>query len=181
MLRRRPVPRNAGAVSVLRRRVTRCSRGGGLALGGLAVLVAGCSGGTLEVAPASPPDRGEARACVSLSDALPDRLVGLERRPVTPPRRGTAAWGDPPIELRCGVGVPRGFDAIATCQITNGVAWFIPDEQITGKPEEITMTTIGRSPGVEVRLPADYFPPAAAMVQLAPALKQRTTLVSRCG
>jgi hypothetical protein len=166
MRRRRPVPRNAGAVACL---------------GAVALLAAGCSGWTVEVRPAPDLEGTAAEACATLSEALPDELVGVERRPVAPTRSGTAAWGDPPIVLRCGVGVPAAFDAVATCQITNGVAWFIPDEQITGEPEDITMTTIGRSPGVEVRLPADYFPPAAAMVQLAPALKESTRKVSRCG
>ena len=46
-----------------------------------------------------------------------------------------AAWGDPAIVLRCGVGEPASFDQFSTCQIVNGVAWYIPDEQITsGRP-----------------------------------------------
>ena len=83
--------------------------------------------------------------------------------------------------LRCGVAEPAGFDRLSSCQITNGVAWFIPEELITGRPEAIVMTTIGRSPGVEVRLPVESFPPASAMVTLADAIKQSTRKVERCG
>ena len=83
-----------------------------------------------------------------------------------------------PATDRCG---QADFDALSTCQITNGVAWFIPNEQITGQPVEVLMTTIGRSPGVEVRLPADYFPPATAMVDLASSVKAHTERVGRCG
>ncbi len=83
--------------------------------------------------------------------------------------------------LRCGVARPTDFDALSSCQITNGVAWFIPDEQITGRAGDIVMTTIGREPGVEVAIPADYFPPAGTMVDVAGPLKEHTERVERCG
>ena len=92
-----------------------------------------------------------------------------------------AAWGASPVVLRCGVQEPGTFDEYSSCQITNGVAWFIPEEQITGDPVDITMTTIGRSPVVEVRLPAEHFPPANAMVDLARAIKQTTRKTATCG
>ncbi len=49
--------------------------------------------------------------------------------------------------------MPEEFDDFATCHETNGVGWFIPDEQVTGSPEPITMTTIGRDVNIEVALP----------------------------
>ncbi|MGN6577662.1 MAG: DUF3515 domain-containing protein [Nocardioides sp.] len=169
MPRQRPVRANAGVVACL---------------GVLGLLVAGCGGGAVEVADAAGPGdlaAREARGCASLLDALPDVLDGLQRRHVEPSDAYAAAWGDPAVVLRCGVGRPKGFNAVSSCQITNGVAWFIPDSQITGQPEAITMTTIGRSPGVEVRLPIESFPPAGAMVDLAGPLKQTTRKVERCG
>jgi hypothetical protein len=124
----------------------------------------------------------EAAACERLVDALPGTVADEERQEVEDSASATAAaWGDPAIVLRCGVGEPASFDQFSTCQIVNGVAWYIPDEQITGSAADITMTTIGRKPGVEVAIPADYFPPAATMVDLAPALKQHTKRVERCG
>ena len=99
------------------------------------------------------------------------------------PRDGRygAAWGDPAILLRCGVGRPASFDELSSCQITNDVAWYIPEEQIVGGPVDIVMTTIGRSVDVEVRLPAEYFPPANAMVDLADAVTESTTETEPCG
>jgi hypothetical protein len=43
-------------------------------------------------------------ACAALIASLPDELdTGVRRRPVTGDDTRTAAWGDPPITLRCGV------------------------------------------------------------------------------
>ena len=122
----------------------------------------------------------DARACAALLRALPDRVADQTQRTVDPGRGYAAAWGDPAIELRCGVPKPAGFDRFATCQEANGVGWFIPEEQQTGRPTAITMTTIGRALNVEVRIPADYFPPPATMVDLAPALKRTIREVRPC-
>jgi hypothetical protein len=129
----------------------------------------------------APAVRGaDARACAALVDALPDRVADLPRVDSDPGKGYGAAWGDPAVELRCGVPRPAGLDAFATCQTTNGVDWFIPESQQTGRPEDITMTTVGRSVNLEVRIPSAYFPPAAAMVDLAPAVKRTTRSVRPC-
>ncbi len=122
----------------------------------------------------------DARACSSLVARLPSHVDGQPRRKVAPARGSSAAWGDPPIVLRCGVPRPRGLDRFATCQEANGVGWWIPEKQITGRPTDITMTTVGRAQYVQVRLPVDYFPPAAAMADLAPAIKATVRLVRPC-
>lgn len=168
MPRRRPVLRNAGVVACL---------------AALTVL-AGCSSdGAVEVDGVTEGDlsAADAASCARLRDALPEVVDGLARRPVEPEGSYAAAWGTSPVVLRCGVEEPEAFDEYSSCQITNGVPWFIPDEQITGEPVDITMTTVGRSPVVEVRLPAEHFPPANAMVDLAPAIKQTTRKTSTCG
>jgi len=153
MLRRRPVLRNAGAVLFL------C----------LGLTTAGCSPGPVEFDP--PAVRGtDASACRRLVDALPSSVSEQQRRDVEPEEGYGAAWGDPAIVLRCGVGRPAGFDDFSTCQVTDGVGWFIPERQITGQAVDVLMTTVDREPAVEVRIPADYFPPAATMVDLAPAI-----------
>jgi hypothetical protein len=148
----------------------------------VAVLLAGgCSGaspGTLRVdAPAlTGPDR---RTCAALVDALPDRVADQSARAV----EGTgyaAAWGDPAIELRCGVPRPAGFGDFAQCQNANGVDWYIPDSQLDGEPTDITMTVVGRATYVEVRLPETYWPPVNAMVDLADAVKGTDRKVRPC-
>jgi Protein of unknown function (DUF3515) len=162
MPRRRPVLTNPGAVACL------------------VLWVSACAPGPVEVAA---PEQSEptTRACEELVDALPDEVDGVERREVEPDTGTTAGWGDPAIVLHCGVPEPPGFNELSACQITNGVAWWIPDEQITGQAVDIVMTTIGRSPGVEVSIPAEHFPPAETMVDLAGAVRQHSTQVKRCG
>lgn len=144
----------------------------------LAVAAAGCAG---PVAVDEPEPRGaERRTCAALLEALPDRVDDEDRREVEPSDAPAAAWGDPPIVLRCGVSMPAAFDETATCQVTNGVGWFIPDEQWTSSPTEVTMTTIGRDVNVEVRLPDENWPPANTMVDLAEAINERTRVLDPC-
>ena len=120
------------------------------------------------------------RTCAALLKSLPATVDGAERREVEPARAAAAAWGDPAIVLRCGVAMPKEFDRFATCQETNGVGWFIPEEQVTGEPRSITMTTIGRDVNVQVTLPPEHWPPANAMVDLARAIKQTTQQKAPC-
>ncbi len=144
----------------------------------LGLLLAACGGPVAVDAPElSGPD---ASTCRALLDALPQTVDDVERRDVEPARAPAAAWGDPAIVLRCGVEMPQTFDDFATCQETNGVGWFIPEEQMTGSPTAITMTTIGRDVNIEVALPEEHFPPANAMVDLAHAIKQTTEELDPC-
>ncbi len=160
-MRRRPAPRSTGAVVV----------------SGV-LLLAGCSGPvTLDAPKLSGQD---ASACRALMDALPSKVDDLPRAEADAGDGFGAAWGDPAIELRCGVPRPKGLDAVAQCQTVNGVDWYIPESQQSGRPQRITMTTVGRAEYVEVRIPADYFPPANTMVDLAPAVKQAIRQVKPC-
>lgn len=174
---RRPVHPNAGAVA--RRGVPR-RRGAAPAAWASAtlLLVAACSPATVDI-PAPALDDDEAAACARLVRALPDRLADQERR--GPDVAHGAAWGDPAVVLRCGVDEPAGFDELSTCQVVNDVAWYIPQEQVAGEPVDILMTTVGRRPNVEVSIPEEYFPPAAAMAQLSDALLEHSTEVEPCG
>jgi hypothetical protein len=147
-------------------------------LGGLGLLASACGGGPVEVE--TPDLEGEAAStCEALLDALPATVDGAERRDVEPAGAPAAAWGDPAIVLRCGVPMPEEFDEFAACQETNGVGWFIPEEQLTGR-QQITMTTIGRAVNVEVRLPEEHHPPANTMVDLAPAINETVEETDPC-
>jgi len=163
----------------MRRRSSRC-RAGAVACAGALLLLAGCSGSGHSVGVDAPALAGaRARACADLLGTLPDRVDDRPRMPV----HGTgyaAAWGDPPIELRCGVAKPAQLDRFAACQTVNGVDWFIPESQQTGRAVDITMTTVGRAEYVEVQVPHDYFPPAATMADLAGAVKQSIRQVRAC-
>ena len=145
----------------------------------LTVTLSGCSAGPVEVT--TPRLAGDAaETCRALVAALPSTVDGQARREVEPPGAYAAAWGDPAIVLRCGVPQHPDFDDFAACQETNGVGWFVPEDQISGEPEPITMTTIGREQNVEVRLPEDRWPPANAMVDLAQAIKATVPEVDGC-
>jgi len=144
----------------------------------LTVLVAGCSG-TVDVdAPDVSGQQG--RACAALVDALPDEVADQPRRDVDAGDGYGAAWGDPAIVLRCGVPRPAGFDRAAACQTANGVDWYVPESQQTGRAEDITMTSVGRAAYVEVQVPKTYWPPATAMVDLGAALKRTVRSVRPC-
>ena len=148
-------------------------------LAATSLQVTSCGGGPVEV---DTPELSAAteRACVALKDALPATVDGAERRAVAPNDAAAAAWGDPAIVLRCGVAMPKAFDKFSTCQETNGIGWFIPEEQMTGEPTSVTMTTIGRDVNVEVTLPPEHWPPANTMVDLARAIKKTTAETAPC-
>jgi hypothetical protein len=121
----------------------------------------------------------DAEACADLVAALPDAVSDQPRRQVDPEDEYGAAWGDPAIVLRCGVPRPDGFDRFSTCQEANGVGWFVPEEQFD-QGVDVLMTTIGFEQNVEVLLPASYRPPAAAMVDVAAAIKDSIREVKPC-
>jgi hypothetical protein len=144
----------------------------------LGLLVAGCSNAVSLDSPAL--SGTHAAACRHLTRGLPGSVDDQTRRTVTPSGAHGAAWGDPAIVLTCGVPRPHGLTRAATCQVTNGVGWYIPLHQMTGQPRDITMTTVGRAEYVEVQIPADYWPPAPTMADLAPAIKRAIREVRPC-
>ena len=117
----------------------------------LAAALTGCGGDGPQVRDHDVSEADEER-CEALIAALPDEVAGEERVELDEPY--TAAWGDPAIILRCGVGEPEGFDDFSTCQRAAGVDWFVPEEIIEDQRADILMTTVGRSPTVDVLIPA---------------------------
>lgn len=124
----------------------------------------GCSGQpTLTVAP----PRGGNEACVRLHHRLPDDLDGRDRRDTSPVSRWTAAWGQPPLVLRCGVGRPAGLTATSQVLEVEEVEWFL-----TERPRAYVFTTVGRTAYVELRVPRSTprTRATAPLVDLAPAI-----------
>ncbi|MDQ6686638.1 MAG: DUF3515 domain-containing protein [Actinomycetota bacterium] len=119
-------------------------------------------------------------ACVRLVAALPAKVSDQPRRPANDSSGTTAAWGDPAITLRCGVGRPSGFTATSPCQSTDGIDWYVPISAIEDQSADVELTTVGRFPAVAVHLPASYRPPVAVMVDLTHAIKTHTKLLRRC-
>jgi hypothetical protein len=145
----------------------------------LAVVLSACGDDEVKVRPTGVTGT-ERTACATLVKALPDRVSDQPARAVRGETEVAAAWGDPAVVLRCGVGRPEGYTKFAACQTANGVDWFVPDEAVQDQDADVVMTTIGRSPSVEVVVPAEDRPPVAAMVDLAPAIKAHTRVTRRC-
>lgn len=139
---------------------------------GLVVVTASCSP-ALELAD---PDPGaEVREqCTALMADLPDVVRDEERRDVEPGVL-TAAWGDPPITLRCGVSQPPGLTRSSECWEVNGVGWFA--EEAEGGT---LFTTIGRDVFVEVGVPSAYTPAGDALVKFAAPIESHLPSEQPC-
>jgi Protein of unknown function (DUF3515) len=116
-------------------------------------LAAGCGSGPAQVA-VPHPDAGTRRLCQALSQRLPGRLGGRTRRAVSPPSPLTAAWGDRPIVLRCGVPLPAGMAPTAELTVVNGISWFPAGSAAGSGPGPAVFTEVGRQGRVEVTVPA---------------------------
>lgn len=118
-------------------------------------------------------------ACARLVDALPDQVSDQPQRETRGNPLG-AAWGDPAIVLRCGVGDPADYDPLVGCMRVNGVDWYAPESASTDQSTDVVLTTIGRAPAVELLVPAEHRPPAAALVDVAAAIKKSTRVFRPC-
>lgn len=102
--------------------------------------------------------------CRALLATLPKKLGEHPRRPVAPASAAerTAAWGDPPIVLRCGVGVPateRGNGGQVLDY--NGVSWLYQETS----DHNLVMRAIDREVAVELDIPAEYSGSPASLLR----------------
>ena len=137
-----------------------------------AISLTACSA-VVSVPDPAPPANRRAFAPTLMAD-LPATVLDGKRREVEPGRR-SAAWGDPPITLRCGVEKPPELTAASACYEVNGVGWFA--EEASGG---YLFTTIGRTAYVEVGVPSEYAPEANALVDLAATVNSHDPLVKPC-
>ncbi|WP_433160156.1 DUF3515 domain-containing protein [Kribbella sp. CA-247076] len=139
------------------------------------ILLAGCSPGPVRVAVPSPGPE-VATACGPLMEALPAKVLDGERRDTEPVSPFTAAYGDPPIEVTCGVSAPAGMaQAQSQCFEVNGVGWFAKEAE-----NGIVFTTIGRAVYLEVAVPSEYAPEANALTDVSDAVHRFNKLVFPC-
>jgi hypothetical protein len=130
----------------------------------LAPAVAGCGFGAVSV-PAHTPLPGSEQVCAEMVAKLPEVVDDAVRRDVEPASSAVAAWGQPPIILRCGTPEPAGIDPTMAVLEVAGVAWrSLPGDGGT------FFVTAGRAAVVEVAIPDDYAPEADVLVDLAPAV-----------
>lgn len=139
----------------------------------MGLLAAGCSSDKVSITD-SGANPAVQRACRSLVAALPNSVSGQPRRQVDPPGALGAAWGNPPITLRCGVPEPASFSPTSQCQVADGVDWYVDPSAFEDQSADVVLTTVYRSPTIEVTVPARDRPPVATLVDLAPALKTHT-------
>lgn len=127
-----------------------------LSAGAPVLAVAGCAS-AVDVAPAPhAADPACARVMVALREAGFAELADRPRRDTS--AQSTAAWGDPPVVLRCGVEPPG--PTTDACLRVDSVDWVVREDD-----EQTVFTTYGRVPAVEVSVPASD--PAGADVVLA--------------
>lgn len=133
----------------------------------VAACATGCGVRAVDV-PSYRPEPGTTRTCRALVDALP-RTVGdaIERR-ISPDVDTAAAWGDPPIVLRCGVALPTEYHPDAQLYEVDGVAWM----PVRGRGGYF-FTTIGRAANVEVAVPDEYAPEAQVLTELAEPIRKK--------
>lgn len=103
---------------------------------------------------------------------LPGRVDGEDRTTLDPASKYTAAWGDPAIELRCGVPRPERltpgsehYNPTSDAVEVNGVSWLI--EQRDGG---YRFTTTDLVAFVEVSVPDDYAPEVGTLTDLTSAV-----------
>jgi len=94
---------------------------------------------------------------------LPDELATVgPRRVSTPSSTLTAAYGDPPVAIRCGVPEPGALTPTSLLVTVDGVDWL---------PEELTggwlLTTVGRVANVELTVPTAQGPAPSVAADLA--------------
>lgn len=127
-------------------------------------LLTGCGFGAVDVDPHEP-ELGAAGVCSDLEAELPDTVDDAVRRDVEPPSDIVAAWGEPPIILRCGVPLPASYRPDVTLHDIDGVGWLTePGDGGT------FFTAADRQVLIEVAVPDDYAPEADVLADLAPAI-----------
>ncbi|MGC0416787.1 DUF3515 family protein [Embleya sp. AB8] len=141
-----------------------------------ALTIAGCGDGpgSVEVAAPTPAPGAAADACRALHDVLPAKVMDAGMRRMSPQSTLTAAWGDPAIVLRCGVGLPAslrvvdpskaGSEPIDSVEV-NGVTW-----TFARFADGVRFTTVYRRANVEVTVPKKFAEPAAPLVDVADAV-----------
>lgn len=111
----------------------------------------------------SPVDAEATQACAHLVHALPRRLGALPARRITGSSRAAAAWGDPPVVLRCGL--PPRPGPVGDLVTLDRVDWTFEADN-TG----VTWRTVRRRVSVEVRVPGRYDSQGPLLARLSPAL-----------
>ncbi|MCI0386495.1 DUF3515 domain-containing protein [Streptomyces sp. CNQ085] len=148
-----------------------------MSVAALAVLAAaaGCASGGDRPGPPVPSPTGEAaEVCGELYDVLPGEVDGQRRGEIEPETRFAAVWGEPAIELGCGVPRPEvltpgseHYNPVSDSVEVNGVSWLLEE-----RGDSHRFTLLGREVFVRVTVPEAYAPEVNALVDLADAVRE---------
>jgi hypothetical protein len=130
----------------------------------VAFVLTACGFGAVTIDPFDQ-DPDSADACAALLNDLPDVVGDAVRRDVKPEAIPAAAWGQPAIVLRCGVGMPAGYQLDAQLLDIDGIGWFA--EEGTGGT---FFTSTDRQVLVEVAIPEEYAPEGFILHDITPAV-----------
>ncbi len=126
-----------------------------------ASLLSGCGFGAVDM-DQHDLEPGSEQVCAELIAALPDTVDDAVHRDVEPSSDSLAAWGEPPIVLRCGVPLPSSYRPDTRLHDIDGVGWLAEPGQGGS-----FFTAADREVLVEVAVPDDYAPEADVLVDLA--------------
>ncbi|WP_019876400.1 DUF3515 domain-containing protein [Sporichthya polymorpha] len=104
--------------------------------------------------------------CARLEQALPATVDNGERRDTSPRSDRTAAWGEPPVLLRCGVERPTALTSTSMLNTVNGIDWLAETRDGAN-----VFTSVGRAAYIEVVVPSTLQPPVGPLADLAQALQ----------
>ncbi len=125
----------------------------------------GCGPGPVRVNPPTA-EPAATKLCAALHERLPKKIGDLGRRRTEPSSDRTAAWGQPAVVLRCGVGTPENFRPASTpVAEVNGVSWF---QHIAGAT--IEWVVVDRPVHVELAVPRTYDGQGAFLADLSPPI-----------
>ncbi len=113
------------------------------------------------------PSAQAAAVCRALHKELPTTVNGLKQGTAKPASDYTAVWGDPAVQLRCGVPRPAAMGSTTASAEVNGVEW-LPEKRKDG----YRFTTVLRRAYVEVTVPKKYAPEINALIDFAKAVKK---------
>lgn len=109
-------------------------------------------------------------ACDPFVSVVPVVVVDERLRETIPSSASAAAWGDPPIVVRCGVSAPEAFVPTSAVIEVESVTWFA--EPLSNGT---LFTTIDRTPGVEVTVPREYAPEVNVLIDLSQSILETTS------
>ncbi|MER5972020.1 DUF3515 domain-containing protein [Streptomyces sp. NPDC002055] len=141
----------------------------------LLTAAAGCSFSDSDgTRPVPTPSAAAAGMCRTLQGHLPGTVDGLDRSSTGPDSDFAADWGDPAVQLRCGVARPtvltpgsEHYNPTADAVDVNGVTWLLEKQD-----DGYRFTTTGRKAFVELTVPGKYAPEVNALPDLAGAVKK---------